>query len=88
MKCKYCNGNGYLLEDNDEYGVRIEKCDACERFASDAEASEHVFNLASTCKELVAALEHAYERLNAIPHRYKDTDFQQIRTALARAREV
>ncbi|MCE9616541.1 MAG: hypothetical protein K8T26_19880 [Lentisphaerae bacterium] len=33
--------------------------------------------------EVVAALKHACERLNAIPHRYADTDFALIRRALA-----
>jgi hypothetical protein len=31
---------------------------------------------------LVTALRHAYDRLNAIPHRYADTDFALIRRAL------
>ena len=28
-------------------------------------------------------MKHAYERLNAIPHRYADTDFALIRQAMA-----
>lgn len=35
--------------------------------------------------ELLKALKHAYDRLNAIPHRYTDTDFKMIREAIGRA---
>ena len=36
-------------------------------------------------RDLVRALEHAQMRLNAIPHRYQDTDFRLIRETLAQA---
>ena len=54
--CEDCNNGGYLLVENDVHGVRIERCDACERFKSDAEASEHVFRLANMHNELVEAM--------------------------------
>jgi len=37
--------------------------------------------------KVLAALEHAYGRLNAIPHRYADTDFNLIREAIQHAKE-
>lgn len=46
-KCEACSGRGYLLVENDVHGVRIERCDACGRFKSDAAAHEHVFKAMS-----------------------------------------
>ena len=37
--------------------------------------------------KVLAALEHAYDRLNAIPHRYAETDFKLIREAIQQAKE-
>lgn len=40
--CEACGGKGWLLSDNSDYGLRIERCDACEQFDSDAAAVTHV----------------------------------------------
>ena len=40
--CDACKGRGWLIVDNSDHGIRIEKCDACEFFTSDTEAVEHV----------------------------------------------
>ena len=41
--------------------------------------------LVAASPKLLAALVHAQERLNAIPHRYADTDFRQISNAISEA---
>lgn len=56
MKCEDCKDTGYLLMDNDVHGLRIERCDACCRFQSDAEAQAHVYKRAELLPELVNAL--------------------------------
>jgi hypothetical protein len=45
--CDACNDRGWLLAFNDEYGTRIERCDSCKRFLTDAEAVTYVHVLAS-----------------------------------------
>jgi hypothetical protein len=42
-KCRACHGTGCLAADNDEHGVRIEKCDACGLFETDEAAVDHVY---------------------------------------------
>ena len=37
--------------------------------------------------QLGDALQHAEDRLNEIPHKYEDTDFEQIREALKAYKE-
>lgn len=46
-RCKACESRGYLLVENDVHGVRIERCDACGKFESDAAVHEHVFKAVS-----------------------------------------
>lgn len=41
-KCEACEGEGWLLMDNSDHGLRIERCDSCEMFASDDEAVTYV----------------------------------------------
>jgi hypothetical protein len=40
--CEACGGKGWLLAENDEHGLRIERCDACQKFANDQAALEAV----------------------------------------------
>ncbi len=37
-KCEVCNGDGFILADSTDYGLRIERCDACQKFKSDEDA--------------------------------------------------
>lgn len=53
MVCEACKGPGWLLADNSDHGLRIERCDACEHFKSDDEAVEHVASLAKAIEVLV-----------------------------------
>ena len=46
-RCEACNGRGFLLQDNDRHGLRIERCDACEKYDSDDVATQVVFDIAS-----------------------------------------
>ena len=46
-KCDSCKGKGFLLANNDVYGLRIERCDTCEEFASDEAAVEEAYRLAT-----------------------------------------
>jgi hypothetical protein len=45
--CEACGGKGWLLAENDDHGLRIERCDGCKAFDSDDEAVKHVANLAA-----------------------------------------
>ena len=46
-----------------------------------------VYRRDSGKSKVLAALEHAQDRLNAIRHNYADTDFRLIREAIAEAKE-
>ena len=36
--CEACQGLGWRLMDNATHGLRVERCDACERYADDVDA--------------------------------------------------
>jgi signal recognition particle GTPase len=55
-QCSACDGKGWLLADNDEHGLRIEKCDSCLRFQSDEEAVTFVAVKAATGSETDAVI--------------------------------
>jgi hypothetical protein len=37
-KCSACAGRGYILAKNNVHGLRIERCDTCEKYATDDQA--------------------------------------------------
>ena len=46
-RCQDCRGIGFLLMENDAHGLRIERCDACRKYRSDAEAATAAFKAAA-----------------------------------------
>ena len=43
-KCEACKGEGVLLVDKDHSGkLEIQRCDTCDKFASDNDAVEYVW---------------------------------------------
>ena len=44
--CEDCRGVGFLLMQNDTYGLRIERCDTCRKFRSDEAAVTAAFRAA------------------------------------------
>lgn len=50
MVCEACDGKGWLLVDNSDHGLRFERCDACERFASDETAIQYINKIAESSK--------------------------------------
>jgi len=46
MNCEACEGYGFLLMNSDGTGLEIQRCDACELFAGDSDATEYVYTLA------------------------------------------
>jgi hypothetical protein len=40
--CGACGDKAWLLADNSDHGLRIERCDACQKFANDHAALEAV----------------------------------------------
>ena len=50
-ECDACDGRGWRVMTNSEHGLRIERCDACDKFASDELAIEHVAWMASLAEE-------------------------------------
>lgn len=44
--CTACDGDGWVLADNTDHGLRIEKCDSCNKYTTDAAAVERVAHLA------------------------------------------
>ncbi|MGH7971355.1 MAG: hypothetical protein ACREIC_21770, partial [Limisphaerales bacterium] len=65
--CSACGGAGWLLADNSDHGLRIERCDACEAFGSDSTAVQSVAQMAQAHPALlrfvqrVAGLTHERE---------------------------
>ena len=65
--CEACGGKGWLLADNTDHGLRIERCDACLKFANDQAALEAVEKAAQSQPALlkfveeVATLKHERE---------------------------
>lgn len=65
--CEACGGKGWLLAENDEHGLRIERCDACQMFDSDQAALKAVEKAALAQPALlkfvqeIAALKHEGE---------------------------
>jgi hypothetical protein len=57
MPCEANCKNGWLLADNSDHGLRIERCDSCKRFLSDAEAVTYVAVLAMGRSETDAVIE-------------------------------
>jgi len=52
--CSACKGLGFILADNDVHGIRIERCDECCTFNSDALAVEYVYAQAQRqCKSVL-----------------------------------
>lgn len=48
-ECEACEGLGFLLmQPSDTHPVRIERCDTCEEYASDADAVQACFDLAAS----------------------------------------
>jgi len=45
-----------------------------------------IARLMTAAPKLLAALEHAYNRLNQLPHSYRDTDFKLLITAIREAK--
>jgi hypothetical protein len=41
--CEACGGCGWLLAENDTHGDRVERCDNCQRFATDSKAILHTY---------------------------------------------
>jgi hypothetical protein len=66
-RVKPCGGKGWLLADNTDHGLRIERCDACLKFANDQAALEAVEKAAQSQPALlkfveeVATLKHERE---------------------------
>ena len=54
-KCEACEDRGFLLQDNDRHGLRIERCDTCEKYDSDDTATQVVFDIARVACDAVAA---------------------------------
>lgn len=65
--CSACGGAGWLLVNNCDHGLQIERCDLCEAFDSDAAAVEAVALTAQPRSELlrfveqIAGLQHEHE---------------------------
>lgn len=65
--CEECCGKGWLLADNADHGLRIERCDACQMFETDQAAWEAVVKAAEAQPaalkfvEEVALLKHEGE---------------------------
>ena len=65
--CEACGDKGWLLPDNSDHGLRIERCDACLKFANEQAALEAVVKAAESQPTLlkfveeVALLKHERE---------------------------
>lgn len=68
--CRACSGKGWLvLFNTDAEALELQRCDACERFASDADARRHVATsktcivlaLHELCSGLLAETEHSLQ---------------------------
>ena len=67
-KCPACKERGWLLTSNDKHGLRVEKCDTCDKFESDDHAAtvawpvlSQAVEAASLCKEALVWLEDSFE---------------------------
>lgn len=58
-KCEVCEGYGFLHAYNEDRGVHIERCDACELLHDDDEAVDYVYSLAKTVVDKVREMERA-----------------------------
>ena len=45
--CEPCAGRGFILADNSDHGLRIEKCDSCWGFPSDEVAVTFAYRIAA-----------------------------------------
>ncbi len=52
-KCQACNGRGWILANNNEHGLRVEKCDACEMFENDDQAATAAWPVLSKAIEKI-----------------------------------
>jgi len=65
--CEACGDKGWLLADNSDHGLRIERCDACQQFANDQIAVEAMEKAAQAQPALlkfveeIAGLKHENE---------------------------
>jgi hypothetical protein len=65
--CQACGDKGWLLADDSDHGLRLERCDACQKFANDQAALEAVVKAAESQPALlkfveeVAGLKHEKE---------------------------
>ncbi|MGO8931263.1 MAG: hypothetical protein ACLQU3_30780 [Limisphaerales bacterium] len=55
--CEACGDKGWLLADNSDHGLRIERCDACQKFANDQAALEAVVKAAESQPALLKFVE-------------------------------
>lgn len=54
-RCEACKGRGFRLMNSDVHGLRIERCDACEKYSCDDIATVIVYNIAAAATDAVAA---------------------------------
>ncbi len=56
-QCEACRGRGFLLQDNDRHGLRIERCDTCQKYSCDDVATVIVYNIAAAATDALFAVE-------------------------------
>lgn len=56
-RCEACKGRGFMLQDNDRHGLRIERCDTCEKYDNDNIATQGVFDIASVACDALFEVE-------------------------------
>ena len=72
--CTACRGKGWLVA-NDSDGMRIERCDSCQRFASDEDAVGFVIE---SLNESSVALKEAFEHLGYLaPEVFDDEEHEK-----------
>lgn len=55
--CQACDHKGWILADNSDHGLRLERCDSCNRFSTDAEAVTYAAAIAAGKSETDAVIE-------------------------------
>ncbi len=73
-RCAPCSGHGFILADNSDHGVRIERCDNCQVFPSDEAAVTFAFKIATGQSWKVSTafyVERSGTRFFRIVHRFR-----------------
>ena len=64
--CEVCEDKGWVLANNNVQGLRVEKCDACEKYQTDQQAEQVAFPILNAAAEAVNLCKQSRDFIDTI----------------------